>query len=218
LNSFNLYGGQVPYGTEALTEASPPQSFTEPLTLAEMKSYLKLPEISPLDTEQDDLISSLITAAREQAEIGQHRDLVPKQFDRVHDYWPCHALELRAPLISVDLVKYRDSDGNYTTLVEGTDYIVDTSKQPGIIMPPYGTSWPTFTAWPSSAILIRYTSGYSASSVFWSDAGSRVRNGMRMLIAWWFNNRLPFENATVLSEYPYTVTACLEYGSLKLVG
>lgn len=213
--TYGLYGSLVAYGSEKLTESSPQQTLVEPLTVAEMKSYLKLPELSPTDSAQDALIGSFIQAAREQAEIMQGgRDIVQKQFDRYHDYWPGFQIELRKPLISVDLVKYRDSDGNYVTLVENTDYIVDTSKEPGIIAQPYGKSWPTFTPWPTSSILIRYTSGYSSSSVFWSDAGARVKNGMRLLISWWYNNRLPFENATVLSEYPYTVTQCLSYGSI----
>lgn len=213
--TYGLYGNLVAFGSERLTEASPQQTLTEPLTVAEVKAYLKLPELSPTDTDQDDLIGSFIQAAREQAEIMQGgRDIVRKQFDRYHDYWPGCEIELRHPLISVDLVKYRDSAGNYTTLVEGADYIVDTAKEPGLLLQPFGQTFPSYDPWPSSSLLIRYTSGYSSNSVFWLDAGARVRNGMRMLIAWWFNNRLPFENATVLSEYPYTVTQCLRTGSI----
>jgi len=210
----NIYGGMVRYGSESLTEASPQQSFTEPLTVDEITSYLKLPVLDPPDEKRDLLVASLIQAAREQAEILQGRDLVPKQFDRVHDYFDIYNITLRAPLISVDLVQYRDSDGVYHTLTEGVDYIVDKSKQPGQIQPVFQKTWPSFTAWPSSAVLIRYTSGYSAGSVFWADSGQRIKNGMRLLISWWYNNRLPFENATKLSEYPFQVTQCLSYGSL----
>jgi uncharacterized phiE125 gp8 family phage protein len=216
--AFNLYGGDVLYGTEALTDASPAQSFEALITLDEIKGYLKIPE-SVVDDIRDTLLETFIQAAREQAEIKQGRHIVRKQFDRVYDYWPGSRIELTAPLISVDLVQYRDSSGEAHVLTEGTDYIVDTAKQPGIIIPPYSATFPSFTAWPSSAVLIRFTTGYGSTSAWWkSDAGNRIKNGMLLLVSWWYNNRLPFENATVLSEYPFQVTQCLSYGSRIHVG
>ncbi len=213
--SYGLYGSLIAYGSERLTEASPQQTLVEPLTVDEMTSYLKLPVLDPPDEARQELVASFIQAAREQAEILQGgRDIVRKQFDRYHDYWPGFYIELRKPLISVDLVQYRDSDGELHTLTEGTDYIVDTAKEPGLITQPWGVQWPSFTPWPTSAILIRYTSGHDSDSVFWQDAGARVKNGMRLLISWWYNNRLPFANATKLSEYPYQVTECLTFGSV----
>jgi uncharacterized phiE125 gp8 family phage protein len=180
-----------------------------------VKAYLKVPERSPADTAEDDGILSLITAAREQAEILQGRDLVQKQFDLHHDYWPSYRMELRAPLISVDLVQYTDSNGQVWPLVENTDYVVDKAKEPGVLVPPYNKTWPTFQPWPSSALLIRFTSGYSVTSASWGDAGARVKNGMKLLISAWYNNRLPFEKgAAATHEYPYTVTSCLSFGSI----
>lgn len=214
--NLGLYGALVAYGSLRLTEASPPQSFAEPLSLGEVKSYLKVPMRSPADQGEDDTLGGLISAAREQAEIMQNRDLVRKQWDLSHDYWPSYRIELRDPVISVDMIRYRDSDGNYTTLVEDTDYIVDKSKGPAILAPPYNDTWPTFTPWPSSSILIRFTSGYDVNSMFWSNAGARVKVGMKLLIAAWFNQRLPFEKGvSATQEYPYAVTSCLSYGALE---
>ena len=34
-------------------------------------------------------------------------------------------------------------------------------KSPGLVAPPYNSMWKVFTPWPSSAILIRYTSGFA---------------------------------------------------------
>jgi uncharacterized phiE125 gp8 family phage protein len=213
------YGFHTPAGSsQNLTETSPPQSFVEPLTLAEMKSYLKVPERSPVDDEEEAGILSLISAAREQAEILQGRDLVEKQFDQTYDYWPAYAIELRAPLKSVDLFQYRDYTGLVTTLAPDDNYIVDRAKSPGLIMPVYNTQWPNFTPWPSSAILIRFTCGLSLTDAWWADAGMRVRNGMRLLIADWWNNRLPFEKGRLAADaYPFGVMACLSYGSLLRV-
>jgi len=214
--NLGLYGALVAYGTLRLTETSPQQTFTEVLTLAEMKDYLKIPPRSPADSYEDDLITSYISAAREQAEILQNRDLVPKQFDLNMDYWPSYRLEMRTPTRSVDLLRYMDSNGDITTMTEGpnADYIVDLAKQPGVVAPPYNATWPTFTPWPSSAILLRFTSGYLGTDPFWLGAGARIKVGMRLLISAWYNNRLPFEKgADATNEYPYAVTSCLGYGA-----
>jgi uncharacterized phiE125 gp8 family phage protein len=214
---FNLgiYGGLQTYGSINLTETSPPQSFVEPLGLVEMKSYLSLPPSWP----EEDLILEMISAARWQAEIAQNRELVRKQYDLSMDYWPSYRIELRTPLVSVDLVRYQKSDGSFVTMAANTDYIVDLAKHPGIIAPTYNTTWPSFTPWPSSAILIRFTSGMASSDPFWSARGALIKKGMRLLISAWFNNRLPFEKGLdAMSEYPYAVTSCLNYGAVPRVG
>jgi uncharacterized phiE125 gp8 family phage protein len=213
--NLGLHGALSAFGSLALTEASPPQSFSEILTLAEVKSYLRLPDRSPADQAEDDELTSLIVGAREQAEILQGRDLIRKQSDLSLDYWNNYQIELRDPLASVDLFQYKDSTGAVTVMAEDSDFIVDTSRHPGFVSPPYNKTWPTFSAWPSSAVLIRFTSGYASTSPFWSDAGGRVKNGMKLLINNWYHNRLPFEKGMdAAAEYPYAVTACLSYGSL----
>jgi uncharacterized phiE125 gp8 family phage protein len=215
----DIYDGAVAgYGSLNLTDASPPQSFVEPLTLADVKSYLKLPARSPTDPDEDTGLSSLISAARGQAEILQGRDLVRKQWDLSMDYWLDYFIRLRAPLTTVDLVQLKDSTGALTILAENTDYVVDTAKQPGVVAPPYNSIWRSFTPWPSSAILIRFKSGFAASSPWWTADGEVVRNGMRRLISDWFNNRLPFaQGLDPTQEYPFGVTAALSQGGIRLV-
>ncbi len=216
------------YGILNLTVSSPPQSFVEPFTLAEAKAFLELPERSPTDEAEDAMVEGFITAARFQAEIAQNRDLVAKQYDLSLDYFTYlpsitaqyttagGEIKLRTPLVSVDLVTYKDSDGNTTTLAEDTDYIVDLAR--GIMLPPYNTSWPIFVAWPSSAVLVRFTSGILPDDPFWSDSGAAVKIGMKYLISHWFAGRLPFETGgQVIAEYPYTVTQCLSAGAVPRV-
>lgn len=210
-----LYGGMVPYGSLNLTDASPQQAFVEPLDLDFVKDYLKIPVRDPSDDAEDDQIAMFISGARFQAEILQGRDLVKKQWGLSMDYWPLYRLEMRTPTISVDLLQYKDSNGTLTTMVENTDYIVDLAKQPAIIAPPYNKTWPIFTPWPSSAILLRHTSGYSNTHPFWLGPGALIKNGMLKLISDWFNKRIPFEiGASAANEYPYAVTSCLSYGAL----
>lgn len=213
------WGMLAPYGSLNLTVKSPPQSFDEPLTLGEVKDYLKLPQRSPADPDEDATILAFMTAAREVAEILQGRDLVLKQWDLLFDYFFKYQYPLREPLVKVDLLQYTDSAGVSTPLVEGVDFLVDKNKHPGIITPMYNRTWPVFTALPSSAVLIRFTSGVAPNDTFWSDAGTRVKIGMKLLISEWYNNRLAYSNASkAIQEYPMNVTALLSFGSLLRVG
>jgi uncharacterized phiE125 gp8 family phage protein len=204
-----LWGAYVTYGTLSLTNTSPPQSFTEPFTSDEIKEYLKIPQRSPPDPVEDAFVSSLISAARSYAEIYIARDLCVKQYDLVYDYWMAYRIELPpCPLLSVDLFQYKQSDGSIKILAEGPDYIVDIAKEPAALMAPYNTMWPTFTAWPSSAILIRFTAGVMADDPWWSGEGAKVKAAMRLLISEWYNVRLPA--GAPVSEWPFAVTAILD--------
>ena len=222
------------YGTLALTVSSPAQVFVEPLSLADVKAFLNRQNV-PADPAEDAMLEGFITAARALAETAQNRVLVPKQYDltldhfwdnsldrdnnRRHnwqgDYVVVNEIQLRSPLISVDLVRYRDNLGGYTVLTPDVDYIADTAR--ALVMPPFNQSWPSFTPWPSSAVLVRFTSGMTADDVFWSEAGTVVMNGMKYLISEWFNGRLPFEPAASIQEYPYTVTMLLGHGAIPRV-
>jgi uncharacterized phiE125 gp8 family phage protein len=218
--NLGLYGVLDPFGSLKLTETSPPQSFAEPLTVDEVKHYLVLPFLNPPDDLQEALLGGLISGARAMAEIFQNRDLVVKQWDLSYDYWPEFRIKLRPPVVGVDLVQYRDRDGNTTPLAENTDYIVDAAKKPGIITPMYNKTWPTFTPWPSSAVLIRYRSGMKPPSdpqpdLFWKNAGARVLVGMKRLISEWYNNRLPLD--LKVDDVPFGIGQCLGFGSVPRV-
>lgn len=198
------------YGVLELTVTSPVQSFTEPIDLDAIRHYLRLEIPSPTDSEEDDLLNAYIAAAREVAETFQNRDLVSKQWDLVIDEFPDAEISLRVPLSTVDLVQYKDSDGATHTMTEDTDYIVDTAR--GIVMPAYGETWPSFTAWPSGAVTVRFTSGYAATDAFWANAGKRILTGMKLLIGQWYENR---ENVVAgqMSELPFAVTALFQFGA-----
>jgi Phage QLRG family, putative DNA packaging. len=212
----------------SLTETSPVQSFTEVLAVSDVKEFLNL---TPDATDDDALIETYIPAAREIAEIYQGRDLIRKQFDMALDsffnddswtglwgrnlpgYYDLGVIFLREKLVSVDLVQYRDSDGNFHTLTENVDYLVDAKKQPGLVMPTFNRTWPQFTPWPSSAVLIRFTAGLSPTEAWWNDSGARVLLGMKQLCAHWFIERTPIEIVRgSVEEYPFTITQNLSFG------
>lgn len=209
----SIFGAFDRYGTLNLTVQSPVATFQEPLNLAEVADFLRI-EAPEEDTAENNQLLAFIAGARNQAEILQEKDLIRKQWDLSFDYWPGYRIETKTPLVSVDLVQYKDSDGNVTALTEGVNYIVDNLKSPGIIMPPWNGTWPTFTPWPSSALLFRFTSGYACDDPFWAESGPLIKTGMKLLISHWFNNRIPFEvGAGAIAAYDYGVTSCLSYGA-----
>jgi hypothetical protein len=139
---------------------------------------------------------------------------VTKQWDISFDYWPSYQILLRPNLVSVDLFQYTDNFGNVWPMVEGmdNDYIIDSTKQPAILTPPYNEEWPAFTPWPSGSILCRFTAGIAANAAYWSDMGARVKIGMLLLISQWFSGRLPF--GAKVEEFPYAITSCMSYGAV----
>jgi uncharacterized phiE125 gp8 family phage protein len=188
------------------TRTSPAQSYSEPLACGAVYSFLRLPEV--FEAQESDMAAGsdleiMIVAAREQAELMQNRDLVAKQWDLILDCFPCR-IELRGPLQSVDLVQYKDSAGVVHQLEEGTDFIVDLER--GLVMPPYQQSWPSFTPWPTSSVLIRFTSRPDPVS-------SQVKVGMLTLISDWFNNRLVFATGrAAIDSYPPRLKMLLSAG------
>lgn len=202
------------FGTLRLTEGEEQQVLTEPLDIDLVKTHLRL---SLEDDSDDVLLNTYIIAARYQAEIFQGRDLIRKQYDLSYDYWPAYRMRLKSPTRSVDLVQYKDLSGAVTPMVEGADYVTDLQKEPGLITPPWNRSWPAFTPYASSAILIRFTSGYDADSQWWSGGpGSLVKAGMLLLISAWYEQRLPFATGLAsVNEYPFAITNCLSNGQLK---
>ncbi len=187
-----------------LTVTSPPQTFTEPFGVSEAKSWNEIPDT---DSTRDFDLATCVTAAREVAELRQGRDLVRKQYDLHMDWIPCR-IETRDNLSSVDLFTYRQSDGQTITMVQNTDFIVDTVQN--LVLPPYGVSFPSFTPWPSSAVLLRYT-------VAPPTPDQQVLMGMRFLISMWFNNRIPVSDMdSSIEQYPFCL-ALLDHGRVESV-
>lgn len=196
------------YGTLELTVSSPPQSFCEPLSLDEVRQFLHITESSPADLEEQAMLEGMVIAAREIAERYQGVDLTVKQYDLYLDSLPSE-IDLGYPLQSVDLVQYTNSASVATALTAGTDYVVDTAR--GLVLPAYGVSWPSFTAYPSGAILVRFTRGYPENHPFWSSSGQRILQGMKLLITMWHEQRIP------VGEVPETVVWLFNMGARLMV-
>jgi hypothetical protein len=194
----------------------------EPLQVTDAGDYLR-------DVPAEDVatVQRLITAARLEAENENGRELARKQWTLVLDHFPrgkwvsscrfdgygqagsrvfalgagAHYIELLDPLVTVDSFTYKKSDGTVVPMVLNTDYIVDVMKHPGIVCPASGTTWPGDDLWPSSAVQLTFTAGMTPD-----QCPEGIRQGMRLLVSEWFENRLPFANVRFIAEMPFSVT------------
>lgn len=174
-----------------LTVVTPPT--TEPLALDEVQL-----NIGVTDNTEDDLLNSLIVAAREYVEVCLSKALITQTLRYTLDRFPTGCIYLpMPPLASVTSIAYVDANEDSQTLVEDTDYRVDVYSQPGRIEPI--DVWPT-TDDRLAAVTITYVAG--AATV-----PERVKQAMHLLVAHWYRNREAVGNAG--TEVPMAVNALL---------
>ena len=137
-----------------LTVITPPTE--EPVSLEEMKLHLRY--------EYDDdnvLIETLITAAREWVERYTGRTLVDTTLEVAFEGYPDWFIDLpKPPVIAVQSFKYRTSDGTDTTLADDQYTLDNAVALSPRIVPAYGIAWPG-TRWQASSLRVRYRAGYA---------------------------------------------------------
>ncbi len=182
----------------ALKVITPPAS--EPLDLATAKVHLRV------DTTDDDaLITSLITAARQYCEQYQNRAYVTQTLELTLDEFPDMPFDLpMPPLQSVTSIKYIDKDGLETTW-DPANYIVDVDSQPGRIALAYGKTLPTVTLKPVNAVKIQFVAGYGATAA----VPQTVKQAMLLLIGAWYEQREALVVGSTVTTVPFAVEALL---------
>jgi uncharacterized phiE125 gp8 family phage protein len=114
------------------------------------------------------LIEDQLKASRQYVEDITRRKLCTQTWDYYLDAFP-QGNSFKIPfgnLQSVTHIKYTDSDGDETTMTVNTEYIVETNgKQCGRIVLPYGVTWPSFTAYTSKPIVIRFVCGWTTAAL-----------------------------------------------------
>ncbi len=158
----------------------------EPVSLALAKQFLRLPAGY---NAEDTLLSRMITTSREDGERLSDRVLAQRQFEVALDSFPYYTDTIqsqqayppsyyslprysstlwnysqmiklpKAPLISVDELKYVGSDGLTHTLTAGTDFIVDPLTEEPRIFPMVGQYWPPVLYTPNG-VTIKITAGF----------------------------------------------------------
>jgi uncharacterized phiE125 gp8 family phage protein len=139
------------------------------------------------DSTEDTTINNLITSAREDAEDITRRAFATQTLEAYLDYFPhqCDIELPNPPLQSVTSVKYKNSAGVEVTMTANTDYIVDTDRNIGRIVLPYGKTWPSFTPYTVNPIKIRYVAGYTAEN----PIPEKFKQAMLLHIGFYYYNR-----------------------------
>lgn len=166
----------------------------EPITLAEAKLHLRVEH-----SVDDDLIGSLITAAREQCEHLTGRSFIRQTWERVLDAFPDSEIELGVPPVSaITSVVYIDSSGDSQTL-DAEQYSLDSSTLPGFVLPSA-----TLEEWPetldtANAVRVRFVAGYGASG---ASVPSALRQWMLIQIGSMYKMRESFAVGVPVAEIP----------------
>ena len=178
----------------------------EPVSLEEVKEHLR---IDPDDTGDDGYLMTLIQAAREFAEEVQNRTYLSRTRTLVMDSFPAGDTIVMpyAPLSSVTSIAYTDTAGSSQTM-SSSDYVVDATHEPGRITLAHGATWPS-TLSQANTVTITYVAGHGTAE----DVPERVKLCLKMLVAHWYERRLPVQQAAV-NDVPMHLKALLGHNRM----
>lgn len=164
---------------QSLSTVSPPSS--EPITLAEAKAHLRVEH-----SDEDALIASLLSAAREQVETDTRRTLMTTTRKLTLDGFPANNAPLllsQPPLQSVTSIRYLDTDGTWQTLSAET-YTVTTGEDLGRVGLVSGEVWPDVQD-QIGAVEVTYVCGYASRSL----VPSVLKAMVLLLLGHWYEHR-----------------------------
>lgn len=172
---------------------------TDPVTLAEVKTRLRLD-----DSSDDAGVARLIAAATRHAELVCRRAFVTQSWALTLDAFPCGSISLPLPpLKTVDEISYVDANGA-TQVLATTEYLVDNAGMIGLVHRAYQKQWPTTRAQPM-AVRVEFTAGYGVAA----DVPSDLVSALMLMVAHWDQNREPVVIGTITSPLPLSVDALL---------
>ncbi len=151
-----------------------------PVSLSDMRLHLK---IDSGMTDDDTLITTLISAATTDCQEFQHRAYITQTRILYFDAFPLFFSVPYPPLISVTSIDYIDTNGAEQTLDPG-QYRVDTGNQPGRITEAYNVTWPA-TRYITNAVVLTYSAGYGAAAA----VPDVVKAAIKLLVAHWYEHR-----------------------------
>jgi len=177
---------------------SPP--VVEPLSLAEAKAHLRVD-----GSDEDTLITSLVTAARIHIETTTRVALITQSWTYLLDDWPRQGwLELPlSPLISVGDIDIFD-ENNAPEALDPLAYEVALGIPPRILRA-RGHVWPR-PGLLAGGIHIEMTVGHG---VLATDVPEPLRQAIRLLVAHWFENREPVVMNDSAADVPQSVAGLL---------
>ena len=138
----------------------------EPVTLAEVKSHLRLTTTAAeaaAYTTEDDLLDRLITVSRTQAEQETGRKFITQTLTMYLNGWPSERyIRIPYPPLQSAVVTYRLSDDDdYDETLTTAD--VDIVSEPGRIILQPNESWPSGALYTDKPIKIVFICGYGVA-------------------------------------------------------
>lgn len=167
----------------------------EPVTLTMAKAFLKVEH-----SEDDELIASLITAARQQAEEYTRRAFVTQTLELsldLEDLFEHPYIELpRSPVQSIESINSYDGD-DQESVMSSSSYRLSGDR---VVLTSGGT-------WPSNlrdrdCIVVRYVAGYGAASA----VPEAIKTAIKAMVAHAYDNRAQVSiDAGLPYLHPYKV-------------
>lgn len=153
----------------------------EPATLAEAKLHCRV----DLDLE-DDLITSLIAAARDRAEKYSRRAFVTQQWKLRLDAWPMYGEILipLPPLQSIESIQYYDTGGALQTVDSSLYYVAPGT--PGRARIKSNQSWPDLEDGRPDAVIVNFTAGYGDTA---ADLPAVIKPAVLLMVGHLYRNR-----------------------------
>jgi uncharacterized phiE125 gp8 family phage protein len=161
----------------------------EPITLLEAKRHLIVD-----DADDDDLITALISAAREFCETFTHRAFLTQTWDlQLEGFpWGFEPLWIPKPPLQITptppVVTYVDTNGDTQTW-SASLYTVDAPQGPyarmGRIVPAYFQIFPVTRRVPVAAT-VRFLAGYGTTA---ATVPASIKAAMKLLLGVWYENR-----------------------------
>lgn len=162
----------------------------EPITLADAKLHLRGVD----HADEDTLITSLITAAREAAEHELGRPLASQEWQITLDAFPAAELALGPDVASIASIQYLDATGALQTLAEPAYVLDNADPDRAFVLPAAGTSWPA-TADTANAVRVRFVCGLT-------PVPETVRAWMLLRIGTLYTHRADIAAGTPLAALP----------------
>jgi len=180
----------------------------EPVTLAQARQQCV---VEATFTDDDSLITALITAARQLVEQKTNRAIYNRTVQLWLDFFPYSAyggttnpndrhvmfgefwneIAIRLPkpaCVSVTSITYLDFNAVSHTL-DPSAYFVDVNSEPARIVPNPGTYWPYSQSYLPGSVCVTYVAGTYGDGVTVDNCPATIKQAMLLLISYWYNHR-----------------------------
>lgn len=161
----------------------------EPITLGEAKAHLRVSE-----PDEDDLIESLIAAARGALEQRTNRRLMLQTIEWALPAWGPFCVPT-APFVALGDVAYTGVDG-VARVLDPAALFVDSHIEPAAAILAYNQSWPNLQ--PGTLPTVQAVVGYTSAAA----VPAELKSWMKLVVGALYNNREAFITGVPVTAIP----------------